>query len=38
MVSVNEAFRTWLRNAGELIEAEHYALGVRAEFDWALQP
>lgn len=38
MVSVNESFRTWLRNTDAPIEAEHYALGVRAEFDGALHP
>jgi hypothetical protein len=38
MVSVNEAFRTWKRNVVTPIEADHYALGVRAEFEGALQP
>jgi hypothetical protein len=38
MVSVNESFRTWLRSTDLPIEADHYALGVRAEFDGALQP
>jgi hypothetical protein len=38
MVSVNESFRTWLRGVDDAVEAEHYALGVRAEFDGMLQP
>ena len=38
MISVNEAFGSWLRNVDLPVEAEHYALGVRAEFDGALRP
>jgi hypothetical protein len=38
MVSVNESFCTWRRTVDAPIEADHYALGVRAEFDGALRP
>ena len=38
MVTVNESFRSWARGVDFPLEAEHFALGVRAEFDGAHRP